>query len=268
MEQNINQQTEYVKPPESAPVIKAPLVHHFNWPDNMSHYVKGFALALIFFTAISVYVGFRRGYYDLYIINKALAGSGTLMLGLVFLIGPLSRMFNAFDKYVVYRKEFGVIGMLLILGHSISSYFFLQNKFPHEQFYGSQLWPFIFGLLGVILLVTMFMISREFIRNKLGTKRWWQMQYWGLRAIFILTALHVFVMKYNGWVLWYKNGGSKDLVHPEWPGAGLIVGWFIFFVLLVRVAEAMNAKLGKIVWYFSVVAFPLVIALTFIFAVR
>ena len=74
----------------------------------------------------------------------------------------------------------------------------------------------------------------------IGRERWWQLQYWGMRITFVLVFLHVFIMKWGGWVKWYKVGGGKELVHPEWPGAGLLIGWFMAFVVLVRLAEFIS----------------------------
>ena len=89
------------------------------------------------------------------------------------------------------------------------------------------------------------------------------MQNWGLRLIFGLVVSHVFVMKMGGWIGWYKVGGGKELVHPEWPGAGLLVGWFMVFVVLIRLAEFGGRRFGRIVWYVSVLALPVVYLVTF-----
>src|SRR3989344_3647529 len=246
----------------SGPVIKLPRAG-LNWSYQFQQYGVAIAVAAILFILFSVYLFYRRGYYDLYIINKIFAGVGTILLGLVLLLGMLCRLFKTFDKYLQYRKELGIVAFFLIIAHVLSSYFFLSDKFPQARFFSSGLWPFIFGLLGTILLVVEFAISNEWMRAKLGNQRWWPMQYWGARLIFIFTILHVFFMKYSGWLSWYQKGGAKELARPDWPGAGLIVGWFMFFVVLNRLAEAINGKLGKAVWYFSLVFFPLVIIFTF-----
>lgn len=234
-----------------------------NWSYQFQQYGTAVAIAAILFIIFSFYLFLRRGYYDLYIINKIFAGVGAIMLGLVLLLGMLCRLFKTFDKYLQYRKELGIVAFFLIMAHVISSYFFLTDKFPRERFFTTGWWPFIFGLTGSILLLIIFFISNEWARRKLGNQRWWPMQYWGVRLIFAFTVLHVFVMKYSGWLSWYQKGGGKELMHPEWPGAGLIVGWFMAFVVVNRLAEAVNSKLGKAAWYFSVVAFPLVIIFTF-----
>lgn len=257
------------QPDLSSPEIKSPaspmqpIRPSINWSNELRQYGAVLALALPLFAVFSVYLINRRGYYDLYIINKIFAGEGAVLLGLILLIGPLSRMFKVFDRYVQYRKELGIVAFFLIMAHVVSSYFFLPNKFPVARYWSDELWSFLFGLAASTILIFIFLISNSWASAKLGRRRWWRLQYWGLRLTFLLVVGHVFVMKYAGWVSWYQKGGSKELAHPDWPGAGLIVGWFMFFVVLVRLAEAIHVKLGKIIWYFSALAFPLVIIFTF-----
>jgi len=66
---------------------------------QFKQYAAAILSALIIFGFLSIYLFFRRGYYDLYIANKAFAGAGTILLGLVLLIGPLSRIFAGFAWY-------------------------------------------------------------------------------------------------------------------------------------------------------------------------
>ena len=89
------------------------------------------------------------------------------------------------------------------------------------------------------------------------------MQYWGIRSVFLLVFLHVFVMKWSGWVGWYRRGGGKELIHPEWPGAGLLVGWFMAFVVLLRLSEFVSPKLRRVIWYVSSISLPIIYIATF-----
>jgi len=118
------------------------------------------------------------------------------------------------------------------------------------------------------MLIFIFLISNKKSMNSIGFRSWWTVQYWGVRLVFLTVALHVFIMKMPGWIDWYKKGGASTLVHPEWPGLGLLEGWFIFFVIFVRIAEAINIKLGRLIWYLSIVALPLIYFLTFYWGKR
>ncbi|MDP2927031.1 MAG: ferric reductase-like transmembrane domain-containing protein [bacterium] len=234
-----------------------------NWKYQFQQYGAALVAAAVLFAILSVYLFFRRGYYDLYIANKVFAGVAAVLLGIVLLIGPLSRFFSFPDRYVQYRKELGIAAFFLALTHGIVSLFFLPSKFPLSGSLGTLNWPFVFGLAATIVLVVIFFISNDRAMAAIGRERWWQWQYWGVRLAFILILLHVFIMKWGGWVKWYKVGGGRELVHPEWPGAGLLVGWFLSFVLLVRLAEFGGPRFGRAVWYISVVALPAIYIVTF-----
>lgn len=233
------------------------------WSEAAYEYTAAFLFATVLFIIFSLYLFNRRGFYDLYIINKVFAGVAVFQLGIMLLIGPLSRMFNVFDRFLRFRKEFGIIALFFVVLHSLSSLFFLKSHFPVEKYFTTGRIPFVFGLVGIVILILIFLISNKKSMNIIGFKRWWIIQYWGVRAAFLVVALHVFVMKTPGWIDWYKKGGANTLVHPEWPGLGLLEGWFIFFVILIRIAEAVNINLGRLIWHISVLALPLVYFLTF-----
>lgn len=226
-------------------------------------YGAALATALFLFLVFSVYLFYRRGYYDLYIANKIFAGVATVLLGIVLLLGPASRLFSFPDRYLQYRKELGIVAFFLAVIHGVVSLFFLPSKFPIQEFLGTINWPFIFGLLAAVILTGIFLISNDSATNALGREKWWRLQYLGIRLAFIFIILHVFIMKWSGWLKWYKTGGGKELVRPEWPGAGLLVGWFMVFVILIRLAEVASPKLGKAIFYISIIVLPLIYVATF-----
>jgi len=234
-----------------------------DWKYQLKQYGVAFFLAVPIFVSLSLYIFYRRGFYDLYIANKVFAGDGAMLLGIVFILGPLSRFFNFFDRYLQYRKEIGIVAFFLILVHGLVSLFFLPSRFPISRYFSSINWSFIYGLLGLVVLVLLFLISNNKVENIIGTKTWWRLQNWGLRIVIGLTVLHVFIMKTPGWLSWYRIGGEATLAHPELPGGGLLVGWILVFVVLVRLSEFGGMRFGRIVWYFSIIALPIVLALTF-----
>lgn len=239
-----------------------------DWKYQLQQYGGALMVAVPIFTGLSFYIFFRRGYYDLYIANKVFAGDAAILLAVVFILGPLGRFFAIFDRYLQYRKEIGIVAFFLALTHSLVSLFFLPSKFPMSRYVTGLNWPFVFGLAGLVLLILLFIISNSWAENKIGAKRWWWLQNWGLRLVVVLTVLHVFVMKYAGWINWYKVGGEAFLAHPELPGGGLLVGWILFFALLIRLAEFGGMRFGRLVWYFSVVTLPIVFLATFWWGLR
>lgn len=237
--------------PSKSTSASEPLKPKIDWKYQFQQYGAALAVSIVIFAVLSVYLFYRRGYYDLYIANKIFANVAAILLGIVLLIGPLSRLFAFPDRYVQYRKELGIAAFFLALIHGIVSRSGTLN------------WPFVFGLTATIILIAVFLISNDRAMAKMGREKWWRFQYWGIRISFVLVFLHVFIMKWSGWVKWYKVGGGKELVHPEWPGAGLLVAWFMVFVVLVRLAEFISPKFGRFMWYFSVIALPVIYIVTF-----
>lgn len=251
-----------IAPSKSSLAFKPP-APKIDWKYQFQQYGTALAIAISLFVVLSVYLFYRRGDYNLYIANKIFAGVSAIVLGIVLLIGPLSRLFSFPDRYVQYRKELGIVAFFLAIIHEIVSLFFLPSKFPLSGFLGTLNWPFVFGLTATIILGAIFLISNDRAMAVIGRERWWRLQYWGVRLALTLVLLHVFVMKWNEWVKWYQVGGSKELMHPEWPGAGLLVGWFMVFVILVRLAEFVSPKLGRVAWYASIILLPVIYIATF-----
>lgn len=206
-------------------------------------------VALILFVLFSSYLLVRRGYYFdapptadmLYVPNKALAGVGMVMLALTFLVGPITRYFDRFDKWLGLRKELGIVGAFFIAAHAIISYAALPKKFPAEWYSFAEA-EFAAGLVGIVLLVFLFVISFQKIIGLLGPARWWFLQRWGMRLVILLAVIHVFDMKWAGWVKWLTKAPAAptlELANPWMPGLGLYVGLFLGWVVLVRLYETL-----------------------------
>lgn len=241
----------------------SPSKPNVNWKYQFQQYGAAIAMATSLFVVLSLYRFIRRGDYTLSSANETFAGVAAVLFGIVLLIGLGSRLFSFPDRYVQYRKELGIIAFFLALIHGVVSLFFLPAKFSLSGFLGTLNWPFVFGLTALIVLIALFIISNDRTMNAMGRERWWRWQYWGMRLAFILVLLHVFVMKWEGWLKWYRIGGKKELAHPEWPMVGILVGWFMVFVVLVRLAEFGGPKFGRAVWYVSIIILPTIYIVTF-----
>jgi len=206
-------------------------------------------IAMILFILFSCYLLIRRGYYFdapptvdlLYVPNKALAGAGIVLLAFTFLIGPITRYFDRFDRWVGYRKEIGIVAAFFLVAHAIISYLALPLKFPREWFSFLSL-EYAAGLIGAALLVLLFVISFRKMIELIGPSRWWFLQRWGLRLVILLAAIHIYDMKWAGWVKWLTKGGgaaTTELANPWMPGLGLLTGMFLGWVLVVRLYEIL-----------------------------
>ena len=229
---------------------------------SINKYIKATISALIIFFLLSSYLFLRRGYFDLYIANKVFAGTSLIVLASVLLIGSLGRLYNFFDPWLVYRKHLGIISFILAFLHSITSLFFLPNRFTLNYFLTNYLTSGL-GLVALVILGYLFMISFEKFIDKMDPKKWWAYQVWGSRIAGVLVFLHLVLMKYPGWIRWYQNGGRDELVRPFLPPASIIAAAFGFLVILMRTSELINQKLVKFLMPFLFAGLILFVGFSF-----
>lgn len=214
---------------------------------------RDYLISLLIASALTVFFGcyllIRRGYFFdapptadmLYVPNKAIVGVGTVLLAFAFLIGPIVRYFDRFDKWLGYRKEIGIVGGFLVFFHAFISYFMLPLKFPQVYLTFDSL-PFAAGLIGTVLLLFLFIISFKRAIDLIGASRWWFLQRWGLRLVILFTLIHVYAMKWSGWMKWLKFGGgtpTAELANPSLAGLGILVMLFVTWVVIVRLYESI-----------------------------
>ena len=96
--------------------------------ESAKKYIMAAFASLIIFIDLSYYLFLRRGYYDLYIINKVFAGTSLTVLATVLLIGSLGRLYNLFDPMLEYRKHLGIVSFILAFFHGVISLFFLPSR--------------------------------------------------------------------------------------------------------------------------------------------
>ena len=104
--------------------------------EQLRQYFTAFLLSLGVGAIFSLYLFLRRGYYDLFILNKVLASASLVLLGIILLIGPISRFYNRFDKWLIYRREIGIFAFLLALTHGIISSSHLNNPLLKQNSLG------------------------------------------------------------------------------------------------------------------------------------
>ncbi len=182
-------------------------------------------------------------------INVSTAASTLFLLGIVLLLGPLSRLFSIFDRLLLYRKELGIMAFFVGLTHVYLVMFPLARHGPWGL-YQSRPFSAYPGLEALILLFILFLLSWKWAMRILGTKLWWQVQYWGVRATFILIVLHMVVLKYTTIIEWVVPRG-----HPQEIGPPLIV-WeaqFVLLVLLIRFSELFGKTLARRITQISTV---------------
>lgn len=207
-----------------------------NW-DNILQYGVAAIVAAVTVWLVYQYAVVRYGVEGLSSLNKSLATSTLFLLGIVLLLGPLSRLFSLFDRALKYRKELGVITFFTGAAHVYLSMFPLTRRGPWG-FYQSQPFSAYAGLAGIVIMFILLIISMSFVERALGTRLWWKLQYWGARLAFIAAAFHMIVLKYAKWEKWFVERSSL-------PPLALLATVFVAFVLVVRLSELFGPNAAR-----------------------
>jgi DMSO/TMAO reductase YedYZ heme-binding membrane subunit len=149
---------------------------------NSRDYLVAALIGAVLTVFLGVYLLLRRGYVfaapasagALYVPNKVLAGVAVVLIGLSFLVGPLTRYFNRFDSWLNYRKEIGIVGGLFGILHGLVSAFLIPKKFTLEGLFSSYSFgTTIAGLIAMIVFVALITISYQAMIKWIGGVRWW-----------------------------------------------------------------------------------------------
>jgi DMSO/TMAO reductase YedYZ heme-binding membrane subunit len=211
--------------------------------ETLRQYLMAGLVSAITAGGLILYLTARRGYFDLSIINKSLASSSLILLGIVLLLGPLARLYSRFDKWIDYRKELGILAFFLGAVHVFLSMFPLARRGPFGLYQSRPLIAYS-GLLGLLIMAYLFVISFKIVEKKIGVAKWWKMQYWGVRIAALAVLFHMTVFKYSEWGKWLAGDVGK-LALPNLPPASLLVALFSAFVLLVRTSELFGARVAR-----------------------
>lgn len=170
----------------------------------------------------------------LYISNKAIALSATILIGLSFLLGPLARFWpNQFVPHLPLRKHLGVFGFALAALHAVASLILLTPAYYPRFFESGGKLTFtgetsmLFGALAFLIFAAITVSSLPGIEKQLDPNKWKFVQRLGYLA-YVFVLAHVFIMGYRGWF------------RPEsWQyglaSISLISAMVIILVLLMRV---------------------------------
>lgn len=185
------------------------------------------------------------GEQGLSVLNVALAAGTLFLLGIVLLLGPLSRLFSRFDWALKYRKELGIMSFFTGLAHVYLVMFPLARNGPWGLYQSRPLSAYP-GLEALAVLFVLLIISNTYATKVLGARLWWQMQYWGARIAFVLIAFHMIALKYKTILAWLVPGGMA--LEPGAIHYPPLIVWetqFVLLVLVIRLSELFGAKAAR-----------------------
>lgn len=205
-------------------------------PENIKHWIKGFLFSFFIFLLLLLYLYLRRGYINIYILNKAFGSAAAVCGGLTLLIGPISHRFNRLHNFMTIRREIGIFAFIFALIHIVAS-LLQQNRFPLFGWYLEEIIPVTFGIIAILIWIYMAFISRNSEILKMGSDNWRRILSMTGKVSFVAIFLHLTIMKYPGWVRWL-NGELKrspQLENPTYPPASIFVFAIMAGVIIYRV---------------------------------
>lgn len=199
------------------------------------------AISLIVFIATMLYAIVRYNVVrsvpidniPLYIFNKAIALSATILIGLSFILGPLARFWpNQIVPHLYLRKHLGVFGFAIAAVHAVISLILLTpayyprffNTDGKLNFMGES--SMLFGVLAFIIFAVVSVTSLPEVEKNMDQAKWKFIQRLGYLA-YVFVLAHVGIMGYRGWFRpesWQYGLASISLISVL----------FIVFVLIMR----------------------------------
>jgi len=203
---------------------------------DLNKWGKSLMIAFVVFLILSVYLYVRRGYYDIYIINKVLGSSAVVLAGITLVIGPLSKKIQSLAKFIVIRRQLGLMAFLLALLHVIASLLQTQ-RFTWFSWYLNEWIPVAAGILAITVWAYMAYISRNKKIQEMGGKVWKSHLSLAGKIAFLGIFLHLTIMKYEGWIRWWSGQVKQtpELANPQYPPASLFIFAFMLIVIVCRI---------------------------------
>ena len=168
-------------------------------------------------------------------LNKSVADTAVIVMGLSMIISSLCYFFNIFDPLIAYRKHLGLIGFGFAVAHLFLSWSAFTRLFVLANWQQGSIWPIATAAIATIIFSIMSLMSVNWIAKTVGGKAWKFILRAGYAA-FILVAAHVFLLKASRWQMWLQED-SVSL-----PSLSLISFVFIIVLILARILLWLATK--------------------------
>lgn len=192
---------------------------------------------LVFFFFFIWYHDVRAKPFTLFTTEKCTAIASAYCLGLALALGPLSRFFSSFDRFLPYRRTLGLTAAFMTIPHVILVFFYLPVKFPGKysvdytmSWFVAHWFTIVMGILTLTLFIVIAVHSYPGGIRKLGKHKWMILQKLSY-LVMIFVVLHLLSMGKipKNWIAWLE---TRD--HPVPPGSfPTMVGCLIPLVLKV-----------------------------------
>lgn len=193
-------------------------------------WLNTFTFGVVSYALMTLYIFLRGDPFDLYNVNRVIAGVSLFLIGLSFILSGVCYFWDKLDSFIVYRKYLGLLGFGMAVAHIFVTVLYLQERYALDQWLTTRIVPFLLGLGSTIIFTFMAAISTQWAAKKIGGRWWRKILRWGGYIAYILLLGHVVMAKQYGWNRWLEN---MDTWMPPLSMLGVV---FIVVVLGMRVA--------------------------------
>ena len=160
-----------------------------------------------------------------YLLNKAIACAGLLMIVLSYVFSAAHHFWKSLRIGLALRRSFGITGFILVVVHvglvfTIADPIAPQNaKFPFPDYFWDNwiaILPAMFALLYFCYACSISINPARFCTSAAATAIWRRRLRYGYVAA-LAALLHAGLLKYEGWMTWFET------YQPALPPLSLIV---------------------------------------------
>lgn len=169
--------------------------------------------------------------FSIRLLNNSIADVAIVLIGLSLILSSVCYFWNFADKYIIYRKHFGLVGTGYMLLHVCISFFYSEySPFPFYYLEKSRIYSFIPALIATAIFVLLSLISNRFSIRSIGPSRWRKIMKIGYIGFF-LVLIHFGIKRSQYWISWLT--GNSDILFPSFS---LIAFVFGITVISLRIA--------------------------------
>ncbi len=191
-------------------------------------------LSLYVYVVVAFYTSGITGFLVSRQVNISIGYVGLIFLLLSMGMSSICYFWNFADRYLAYRKYFGILGFVYSLIHFVISFTLIQVRTGFGLFLQdpSNTLPFFTGLSSLLILLTLTVLSHRIPMRWLG--KWWRrIMRFGYLAL-ILAVLHTAARQGGEWIGWITF--QREYVLPP-------------FGLLMFIATCVVLLLRALMWY-------------------
>lgn len=212
-------------------------------------------LLVLSFAVLATYLFMesRAQWSEMHRWNRAVGDASLVLIGLSMIVGPLSRLWPIFRRVIVWRREFGIYGVLFAVIHTVIILagwvewdlirIFGYALHPSTGLYVMLLHGFalanVIGIIGLLYGIVLALASNNWSQRILGGDVWKFLQQ-GSYVLWMLVIIHTSYFLYL-----HFQDFHRSVPEPNWaqmPFAG-----FVLFVLLLQFSAFLKTwKLKRI----------------------